>query len=163
MILIANVDKNWAIGKDNRLLTRIPEDMKFFKSTTMGGVVVMGRKTFESFPGKKVLDGRVNVILTRDPSYAVKDALIVHSEEELLEALKAYTDREIFVIGGESIYRLLEPKCDTAYITKMDYAFDADAHFPSLDELEGWEMTEIDEEMTSFDIIYHHTVYRRIR
>ena len=85
MNLIVAVDKNWAIGKDNKLLVSIPQDMKFFRETTMGKVVVMGRKTLESFPGGQPLKKRTNIVLTRDANYQVKDAIVVHNVEELLE------------------------------------------------------------------------------
>ena len=83
MNLIVAADKNWGIGKDNKLLVSIPSDMKFFRQETMGKVVVMGRKTLESFPNGLPLKNRTNVVLTSDKNYQVKDAVIVHSEEEL--------------------------------------------------------------------------------
>ena len=83
MNLIAAVDKNWAIGRNNKLLVSIPDDMKFFRETTTGKVVVMGRKTLESFPGKKPLKNRVNIVLTGDRSYQADGAVIVHDMEEL--------------------------------------------------------------------------------
>ena len=90
MNAIAAVDANWAIGNKNRLLTSIPADMKFFREKTMGHVVVMGRKTLESFPNGLPLKNRVNIVLTANRSYKVKDAIIVHTKEELLEELKKY-------------------------------------------------------------------------
>ena len=83
-------DRNWGIGYQNRLLVSIPSDMKFFRQTTTGHVVVMGRKTLESFPNGLPLKNRVNIVLTKNKNYQVKDAVIVHSEEELLEELKLY-------------------------------------------------------------------------
>ncbi len=133
MKLIAAVDKNWAIGYKNQLLVSIPSDMKQFRQKTTGHIVVMGRKTLESFPGGLPLKNRRNIVLTSNRNYQVKDAVIVHSEEELKEELKKYDTDEIFVIGGESIYRMLEPLCDEAFITKIDHSYQADAHFPNLD------------------------------
>ena len=159
--MIAAVDSNWAIGNKNRLLTSIPADMKFFRETTSGHVVVMGRKTLESFPNGLPLKNRTNIVLTANRSYAVKDAVIVHSEEELLEELKKYEGQEIFVIGGESIYRMLEPYCDTAYITKIDHEYEADAFFPNLDRMPEWKMTKESEEQTCFDLEYAFTTYER--
>ncbi|MBQ3772896.1 MAG: dihydrofolate reductase, partial [Pseudobutyrivibrio sp.] len=112
MNLIVAVDKNWAIGKDNKLLVSIPDDMKFFRETTTGKVVVMGRKTLESFPNSKPLPNRVNIVLTRDAKYEAKGAVVVHSKEELNEELKKYNSDDIYVIGGESIYRLMLDECD---------------------------------------------------
>ena len=118
MNLIVAVDSNWAIGKENKLLVSIPQDMKFFRETTKGKVVAMGRKTLESFPGGQPLKNRVNVVLTTDKNYKVKDTVIVHTIEEMLDELKKYDSEDIFVIGGESIYRQLLPYCTKAYITK---------------------------------------------
>ena len=97
MNIIVAVDKNWAIGKDNKLLVSIPSDMKFFRETTTGKVVVMGRKTLESFPGGQPLKKRTNIVLTSDRNYKVKDAIVVHTVEELLQTLKAYKQEDIYV------------------------------------------------------------------
>lgn len=161
MNAIAAVDANWAIGNKNRLLTSIPADMKFFREKTMGHVVVMGRKTLESFPNGLPLKNRVNIVLTANRSYKVKDAIIVHTKEELLEELKKYDSNELYVIGGESIYEMLIPYCDTAYITKIDHAYAADTYFPNLDQMDDWEMTEVSEEQTCFDLEYVFAKYER--
>ena len=134
MNVIVAADKNWGIGKDNKLLVSIPSDMKFFRTQTTGKVVVMGRKTLESFPNGMPLKNRTNIVLTRNPDYEVKGGVVVHSVEELLEVLKPYEEEDIYVIGGDSIYRLLLPYCRTAHVTKIDFAFEADTYFPNLDE-----------------------------
>lgn len=103
MNLIVAVDENWAIGNRNKLLVSIPADMKFFREMTKGNVVVMGRKTMESFPGGQPLKKRTNIVLSRDESYQVKDAVVVHSLEELLEQLKSFPEESIYVIGGEHL------------------------------------------------------------
>ena len=162
MKAIAAVDKNWAIGKDNKLLANIPEDMKFFRETTTGGVVVMGRKTLESFPNKKPLPNRANIVMTKDRAYKAGGAVIVHDTDELEEALKPYDTKDVFCIGGGSIYKLLEPMCDTAYITKIDFAFSADTFFPDLDKSEEWKLVDESEEKTCFDLIYTFRKYVRI-
>lgn len=161
MNLIANVDINWAIGKDNRLLVRIPADMKFFRETTTGKVVVMGRRTLESFPNGQPLKNRTNIVLTHDQGYQVKDALVVHSMEELQKELEKYSSEDIFIIGGESIYRQLVDACDVAHITMVDYPYDADAYFPNLDEKPEWHITQDSEEQTYFDLIYHFYKYEK--
>ena len=161
MNAIAAVDANWAIGNKNRLLTSIPADMKFFREKTMGHVVVMGRKTLESFPNGLPLKNRVNIVLTANRSYKVKDAIIVHTKEELLEELKKYDSNELYVIGGGSIYEMLIPYCDTAYITKIDHAYASDTYFPNLDQMDDWEMTEVSEEQTCFDLEYVFAKYER--
>ena len=161
MKLIAAVDKNWAIGYKNQLLVSIPSDMKQFRQKTTGHIVVMGRKTLESFPGGLPLKNRRNIVLTSNRNYQVKDTVIVHSEEELKEELKKYDTDEIFVIGGESIYRMLEPLCDEAFITKIDHSYQADAHFPNLDVDPSWVLKEESEENTCFDLEYVFTRYER--
>ena len=162
MNLIVNVDSNWAIGYRGKLLVSIPEDMKFFRSETTGKVVVLGRKTLDTFPGGQPLKNRTNIILTRNPNYQVKGAIICHSVEEVLEELKKYNDEDIFVIGGESIYRQLLPYCKTAYITKIDHAYQADTFFPDLDQDPQWQMTKISDEQTYFDLEYVFTIYERV-
>ena len=92
MNLIVAVDSNWAIGKENKLLVSIPQDMKFFRETTKGKVVAMGRKTLESFPGGQPLKNRVNVVLTTDKNYKVKDTVIVHTIEEMLDELNRWRE-----------------------------------------------------------------------
>lgn len=161
MNLIAAVDKNWGIGLNNKLLVSIPDDMKFFRNTTTGKVVVMGRKTLESFPNGLPLKNRTNIVLTTDRSYQVKDAILVYSIEELLEELKKYNSEDIYVIGGESIYRQLLDQCDVAHVTKIDYEYQADAWFPNLDESGEWEITEESDEQTYFDLEYYFLKYER--
>lgn len=161
MNAIVAADKNWGIGYKNKLLISIPSDMKFFRQTTMNHVVVMGRKTLESFPNGLPLAKRTNIVLTRDQDYKVKGAILVHSEEELLEELKKYEEDDIFVIGGGSVYEMMLPYCNTIYVTKIDFAYQADTYFPNLDEMPEWEMTEESEEQTCFDIEFAFTKYER--
>ncbi len=162
MNLIAAVDRNWAIGYKNELLVRIPEDQKWFRETTTGKAVIMGRKTLESFPNKSPLKNRLNVVITSDMNYSVPGAVVVHSIDEAVEAVRDYADDDVYVIGGESIYRQMLPLCSTAHITKVDYAYQADAHFPDLDKEEGWKITETSAERTYFDIIYEFVKYERV-
>ena len=163
MNLIVAVDKNWAIGKDNKLLVSIPQDMKFFRETTMGGVVVMGRKTLETFPGGQPLKKRTNIVITRDKNYSVKDAIVVHSVEEAIEELKQYADEAIYVIGGESIYRQMLPYCKVAHVTKINHAYEADTYFPNLDEDEKWAVTGVSDEQTYFNLEYEFVRYERVK
>jgi len=160
MKAILSADRNWGIGYQNKLLVSIPSDMRFFREMTEGKVIVMGRKTLESFPNGLPLKKRVNVVLTHDRSYQVKDAVIVHDKEELLEELKKYQE-DIFVVGGGSVYELLLPYCDTAYVTRIDMSYQADTFFPDLDQDPEWELTEESDEQTCFDIEFTFTVYRR--
>lgn len=161
MNLIAAVDKNWAIGLNNKLLVSIPADMKFFRATTTGKVIVMGRKTLESFPNGLPLKNRVNIVLTSDGNFRVKGAVIVHSMEELLEELKNFKSEDIYVVGGESIYRQLLDLCDVAHITKIEYEYEADSYFPNLDEMEEWVVTADSEEQTYFDLEFYFKKYEK--
>ena len=163
MNLIVAVDKNWAIGCGNKLLVSIPQDMKFFRETTMGKVVVMGRKTLESFPGGQPLKKRTNIVITRDKNYSVKDAIVVHSIEEALEELKKYNEEDIYVIGGETIYRQMLPYCKVAHITKINHAYEADTYFPNLDEKPEWLVTGVSDEQTYFDLEYEFVRYERVK
>ena len=163
MNLIAAVDENWAIGNKDDLLVRIPADHKAFRQETTGKIVVLGRKTIETFPQGLPLKNRTNIILSTNKNYQVKDALVVHGLEELFACLKDYDTKDVYVIGGESVDRQLLPYCDTAHITKIDHAYEADAYFPNLDKLPEWEITADSEEQTYFDITYHFLKYERVK
>ncbi len=133
MKLIVAVDKEWNIGNKGDLLFYIPDDLKFFRSQTIEKVCVMGRKTLDSFPNSKPLKNRVNIVLSRNTNLEVEGALFVKDTDELKETLKQYNSDDVYVIGGESIYRLLLPLCDTAIITHIDaVAEEADKKFPEL-------------------------------
>ena len=161
MNLIVAVDENWAIGNKNELLVRIPADHKFFRQETTGKVVVLGRKTLETFPQGLPLKNRTNIIMSTNPSYQVKDAVVVHNGEELLKELKQYDTQDVYIVGGESIYRQMLPYCDVAHVTRIDHAYEADAFFPNLDECPEWQITADSEEQTYFDITYHFLKYER--
>lgn len=161
MNIIVAVDKNWAIGKDNKLLVSIPADMKMFRQETTGKVVVMGRKTLESFPNGLPLKNRTNIVLTRNTDYHVNGAIVVHTLEELLEEVKKYPSEDVYCIGGDSVYKQLLPYCDVAHVTKIDFAYEADSYFPSLDEMPEWQVTASSEEQTYFDLEYQFVKYER--
>lgn len=163
MNLIAAVDRNWAIGNKGQLLVRIPNDHKMFRQETLDKVVVYGRKTLETFPMAQPLDRRVNIVLSRNPALTVRGATVVHSVEELLKVCDQYPSEDVYIIGGESVYRQLLPYCDTAHITKVDYAYQADAFFPDLDKDPDWEITAESDEQTYFDIPYEFVKYERRR
>lgn len=161
MNIIVAVDQNWAIGKDNDLLVSIPADMKMFRQETTGKVVVMGRKTLETFPNGLPLKNRTNIIITKNKDFQVKDAIVVHSIEEALEAVKDYPPEDVYCIGGDSIYRQMLPYCDVAHITKIEFAYEADRYFPNLDEMPDWEIETESEEHTYFDLEYSFVKYVR--
>ncbi|MBO5342467.1 MAG: dihydrofolate reductase [Lachnospiraceae bacterium] len=162
MKLIVAVDENWGIGCKNELLVRIPSDQRMFREKTTGNVVVMGRKTLESFPGSKPLKDRVNIVLTKENRESLNGEVIVHSIEEALEEIKKYPKESIYIIGGETIYRQFLPYCDEAYVTKIEHKYEADAHFPNLDQDAEWKITEESEEQTYFDIPYTFVKYERV-
>ena len=159
MNIIASADKNWGIGKEGDLLYNIPEDMKFFRETTTGNVVVMGRATFMTFPGPKALPNRVNIVLTKDESWSAPDVIAVHSVEELFELLKNYDSDSVYVIGGSIVYDLLLPYCDTAYVTKVDSLKEADKYFPNLDEKSEWKLDYISEVSEHNGVNFRFTTY----
>ena len=161
MQAIVAVDENWAIGNKGGLLVKIPADMKRFREITTGGVVVLGRKTIETFPAGKPLPNRTNIILSRNQDYQVEGAIVAHDVDEVLEAIKEYEPDTVFNIGGESIYKLLLPYCDTVLVTKIDHAYQADAYFPNLDKDPEWEMAEESDEQVYFDLTYHFQKYVR--
>ena len=161
MNIIVAVDENWAIGYRGDLLVRIPADHKMFRNETIGKVVVLGRKTMDTFPGGLPLAGRTNIVLTRNPEYQVKDAIVVHSGEELLADLKYYDTKDVYVIGGDSVYSQLLPYCDTAHVTKIDRSYEADTYFPNLDASGEWEITAESDEQSYFDTTYHFLKYER--
>ena len=163
MRLIVAADRNWGIGRNNNLLIRIPADMKNFRALTIGKVVIMGRKTLESLPGGMPLPDRVNIVFTRQDHYSKKGVLVVHSMEELWKEVSCYDTDSIFVIGGGSIYRMLLPYCDTAYVTRLDYVYEADTCIPDLDKEPGWQLISRGEEQTCFDLIYYFDLYRNDR
>lgn len=161
MNLIVAIDNNWAIGKENKLLASIPADMKFFRTKTMDSVVIMGRKTLESFPGGEPLKNRINIVITKDETYKKEGTVIVHSIDDAIKVAKTY-NKPIFVIGGSSIYAQLLSFCDTAYITKISYSFDSpDSFFPNLDKMENWEIVEQSETDVYDGMFYKFVTYKQ--
>ena len=162
MKLIAAVDNEWNIGNKGNLLFSLPDDMKFFRTTTSGKIVVMGRKTLESFPGSKPLKNRINIVLSRS-KHDVDGAEFVTGVDELLDRLKEYDSGDVYVIGGAQIYSLLLPYCDTALITHVDaVAIEADSKFPELKDTE-WTVTEQSDIHENNGIKFRFTTYKRIK
>ena len=162
MNLIVAVDNNWGIGNDGNLLYHIPEDMKFFKQTTLNKVVVMGRKTFESLPGSRALVRRTNIILSSDENYMVEGALVYHNIEGLLNALKAYPPEDIFIIGGKTVYESLLNYCSTAYVTKVNAQSPADKTLINIDKLDNWKLTYTSGEYKHNDLKYTFNTYQNM-
>lgn len=161
MNCIVAVDKNWAIGYQNKLLVSIPDDMRFFREVTTGKVVIMGKNTLESFPGGLPLKNRTNIVIALEKDYKVKDATVVYSIKEALEEANKYKSEDVFVIGGASIYKQMLQYCDVAHVTKIDYAYQADTYFPDLDNMEDWVLAEESDEHTYYDLTYTFCRYER--
>ncbi len=165
MNLIVAVDEQWNIGKNGALLFSISRDMKFFRNTTEGNVVVMGRKTLESLPGGKPLKNRTNIVLSHNPEFEMEGVTVCHSLKELFEEIKQYEQKRVYAIGGGNIYRALLPYCRMAYVTKVQAVKeDADCSIPDLDEKDAWEISaqselyEQDGLNFSFYTYYNHKV-----
>jgi len=144
--MIAAMGRKREIGKDNELLWKLPNDMKWFVANTKGKPIIMGRKTFESF-GAKPLPNRLNVVISRDPGYQVEGAVVVRSIDD---AIKAAGDvEEVMVIGGASFYQQMLARAERLYLTYVDGEFEADAWFPSFNpndyEIIHREMHEADD------------------
>jgi len=159
MKAIVAVDTDWGIGCCGKLLFRIPDDMKFFKEMTLGKVVVMGRETFESLPGREPLKDRTNIVLSRNENYTNDSLIVCHSMKELFRELEKFHTDDVFIIGGESIYSQLLKYCSEAYVTKVEGKRAADKHFTNLDKEAGWEQVESSELLTYEGIQYQFTKY----
>ena len=158
MNLIVAVYEDWGIGRDGTQPVALSADRKFFRETTRGCLVIVGRRTIEDFPGKKPLPGRVNIALTRRET-EIPGFTVCHSPEEALELAK---DAETcFVIGGGSIYRQMLPYCDTAYITKVHVTPESDTFLPNLDEDEEWYVESVLMSGEENGISYEMLRYRR--
>ncbi len=153
--LIVAVGQNNEIGKDNKLLWHLPNDLKFFKETTLNKTIIMGRKTFESLPGK--LPNRKHVIITNNENY-VCDEKVCYSIDSVLDYAKE-SESECFIIGGASIYEEFLPHATCLYITKIESSKEADAYFPNVNE-EDYNITYLGENEDN-DIKYKHYKYVR--
>lgn len=160
MNIIVAVDRKWAIGRDGQLLFTIPDDMRFFKKMTTGKVVVMGHATLRSLPKGKPLKDRVNMVLSRNRELVIEGAQVCHSLGELFSALDSYMDDDVWVIGGETVYRLLLPYCTDAYVTKVDAVAAADTFFPNLDESGDWQVADRSETFLHDGLPYAFVHYR---
>lgn len=157
MNVIVAVDENWAIGKDGDQLCYIPADLKRFQKLTTGHPVLLGRKTLATFPGGRPLKNRRNLILSTNPDFAPEGGEVFRSLEEALAACPEDT----FVIGGASVYNAALDRCDTAYVTKIEKAFEADRYFPNLDADPAWEIVEEEGPFRHGDLTFTYVTYRR--
>ena len=161
--LIVAVADDWAIGYKGDLLARISTDLKRFKEITTGNAVIMGYNTLLSLPGGKPLKNRENIVLYPD-EIEIEGATVVHSLEEAVKVSKKIKDKDVFVIGGGSVYNQLLPYCDTAYITKIDKHYEADTFIPNLDEMPEWKVEEESEQYYDTDgTPYRYVTYKRVK
>ncbi len=142
MQLIASIDDNWGLGRDGQLLFRIRDDLRRFRRMTIGRTVILGRKTLYTFPDARPLPDRQHVILSRSPSFSVPGARVCHSRKEVFQAIANTPSEEVFLIGGESVYRLFLPYCTVAHITRVTGDYQADTHLPNLDQLPYWHLSD---------------------
>lgn len=164
MKMIVAADLNWGIGIKGDLLTPLPEDMKFFREKTKDSVVIMGRKTLESFPGHKPLKNRVNIVITTSKELNAEGIVKVSSVEEAVKEAEKYKDKEVFVIGGGTVYTQMLDLCDTAYITKINKVFEeADTFIPNLDKMPQWEIVEKSEIKEYNGTEFSFVTYKRIK
>ena len=158
MELIVAVYEDWGIGKDGTQPVALSADRKFFRETTRGAMVIVGRRTIEDFPGQQPLPGRVNVALTRSNA-EIPGFMVCHSPEEAAELAKAAP--RAMVIGGGSVYRQMLPFCHTAYVTKVHCAPESDTFFPNLDTDPDWTLEKILQSGEENGIRYEMCLYKR--
>ena len=159
MKAILHADREWGIGKSNGLMFSIPADMKFFRETTTGNVVVMGSNTLKSFPGGKPLKNRTNIVLWPNGEKR-DDCLIVSSLDELFAKIKKYDSDKVFVIGGAMMYKTLLPYCDEVLVTKVDAVGGADAYFENLDKNDNFELIYRSDDVETNGYIVNFCTYK---
>lgn len=159
MKAILHADKEWGIGKSNSLMFRIPADMKFFKETTTGNVVVMGSNTLKSLPGGKPLKDRTNIVLYPGGDKRA-DCTVVNSLGELFTEIKKYDGNRVYVIGGAMMYKTLLPYCSEALVTKVDAVGGADVFFENLDKNKNFELIYESEPVETNGFEIRFTTYK---
>jgi len=170
--LVASADQHWGIGRDGQLLVHLSEDMRHFKSVTIGGRVIMGRLTALSLPRQKPLPGRENIVLSRDPGFELPGFTVLNGVEDLISYLAAADlaaamqgerqRKKNYLIGGASLYRQLLPLCYAAHITKFHVTLPADRFLPDLDADAHWRFAASSACYRSQDVEYQFCTYRRI-
>ena len=158
MNIIVAANSDWGIGFEGKQTIVIPEDRSFFKKVTDGGVVIAGRKTYESIG--KPLPNRKNIVLTRDMSFSAADVIVAHTVDEVLAEIAGEDPQKVFVIGGGEIYKLFLPMCDLAYVTWIKEKTEADTFFPNLDAMSGWSLERRSIPYKSGGIEYYIYIYR---
>lgn len=141
MKMIVCVSENFGIGNGGELLFSLPPDMKLFRETTLGKVVIMGRGTLDSFPGGKALKNRTNVVLTRDADFSREDVVVHHSKEDVLSYVQQFDTDDVYIIGGAQIYELMRDVCNEAIVTKVQKTVPCDTFFFDIDSDPQWTMS----------------------
>ncbi len=166
MIAIVACDAEWGIGCDGCLQQRVSSDLRRFKALTMGKVVIYGRRTLDTFPGKKPLPGRINIVLRTRKEICKEGCEYAKNIEELMQRLRAlkqegYHDNDFIVIGGAMVYRQLLPYCDSVYVTQFAESYDADCWFPNLDKSPDWYLDSCGQWLEDNKIRFRYLTYRR--
>ncbi len=161
MKAIVTVDNNWGIGKAGQSLVGIPACLRLVNEKTVGKVVVMCRNSLAELPGGRPLKARTSFVLTSDMSYSDVTAIVVNDIDELVKKLEDYNTDDVYVIGGDYIYKSLLKMCDEVYVTKIDYTYNADAYFENLDESDEWVLESESDEETYYDLEYYNLKYVR--
>ena len=160
MNAIVVVDRRWAIGCEGRLLFSLPTDMKRFRSLTLNGTVILGRKTLDTFPGGRPLPKRRNIVITHNVDFDREGCEIAGSLDAALELAAGTPEDQLWVIGGGSVYTALLNKCKRVYLTKVDAAADdTDTYFPNLDKLPAWEVESTSEDFEENGLTYRFINY----
>ena len=161
MNAIVVVDQNWAIGREGALLFELPTDMKRFRELTQGGVIIMGRKTLNSFTEGKPLPNRRNIVITRNADLVPPDVEVVPTPEDTLPLTADIDPERVWVIGGGSVYAALLSHCRRVFLTKVETVSESepDTYFPDLDHLPGWEVESEGEPVTENGLTYRFVQY----
>ncbi len=163
MNAIVNVNPHWGIGKNGKLLVSIPSDLHRFRELTLHKTVIYGRKTLATFPNGLPLADRENIILSKDPNFAPEGAIVCRDMDQLKSLLRERYSDNLFVIGGESVYKLLVPYCEKAYVTFSYVEVRADRHFPNLNRNENWSVTSIQPTQIEGHISFRFVEYTNAR
>ena len=158
---IVHADKQWGIGKNNDMMFSLPKDMKFFRETTLGNIVVMGGNTLRSFPNAKPLKNRENIVLSR--GQVRDDCIIVPDFDALKKVMKEREDKDIYVIGGGVIYKELLPYCEEVLVTKVDAIGGAEVFFPNLDENTDFKLVYESEPIDDNGLAIRFTTYKNLK
>ena len=159
MNLIVAVDNNFGIGKSGVMPWHISEDLKYFKAMTLGKTVIMGRKTLESFPGGKPLKNRTNIVLTANRDFECDGVVVCNTVDEVIRKVKKLPPRDVFVIGGASIYSQFLPYCCRAYVTRILADYEVDTYMVDIEDLPDWTFETMGEELESSGVRFRFDVY----